>query len=61
MNVSQALTTSAEAGNFTNPKAFHDMFEDTFYAVTRVLTPLTVQNADVALKYCEVWSLGTSC
>ncbi|KAL9982816.1 hypothetical protein ACROYT_G004923 [Oculina patagonica] len=53
MNVSQDLASSAQAGNFTNPKAFHDMFKDLFHIVTRILTPLTLQNADIALKYCE--------
>ncbi|KAL9982927.1 hypothetical protein ACROYT_G005042 [Oculina patagonica] len=53
MNVSQDMATSARAGNFTNPKAFHDMFKDLFHIVTRILTPLTLQNADSALQYCK--------
>lgn len=61
MNVSQDMAVSAQAGNFTNPKAFHDMFRDLFQIVTRILTPLTLQNADVALQYYQVWSLRTRC
>ena len=54
MNVSQDMASSAQAGNFTNPKAFHDLFKDLFQIVTRILTPLTLQNANTALQYCEV-------
>jgi len=54
MNVSKEMATSAEAQDFTNPKAFFDMFRDLFYAVTTILTPLSHRNADKALKYCKV-------
>ena len=54
MNVSKELASSAEAGEFTNPKAFLDLLEDLFHAVTTMLTPLTNQNADITLQYCEV-------
>ena len=54
MNVSKEMATSAEAQDFTNPKAFLDIFEDVFHAVTTLLTPLTHQNADIALQYCKV-------
>ena len=54
MNVSKELAASAEAGEFTNPKAFFDFFKELFHAVTTMLTPLTHQNADIALQYCKV-------
>ena len=54
MNVSKEMASSAEAQDFTNPKAFLHMFEDLFHAVTTLLTPLTHQNADIALQYCKV-------
>ena len=54
MNVSKEMATSAEAREFTNPKAFLDLFKDLFHAVTTMLMPLTHQNADIALEYCEV-------
>lgn len=60
MNVSKEMATSAEAQDFTNPKAFLDMFEDLFHAVTTLLTPLTHQNADIALQYCKVRALRTN-
>ncbi|XP_020617978.1 uncharacterized protein LOC110055895 [Orbicella faveolata] len=53
MNVSKEMATSAKAHEFTNPKAFFDMFKDLFHAATTILTPLTQQNADMALQYCE--------
>ena len=54
MNVSIEFAASAEAGEFTNPKAFFDLFKELFHAVTTMLTPLTHQNADIALQYCQV-------
>ena len=55
MNVSKEMATSAEARDFTNPKAFFDLFKDLFHTVrTTILTPLTHQNADIALQYCKV-------
>ena len=54
MNVSKEMASSAEAQDFTNPKAFLDMFKDLFHAVTVLLTPLTHQNAVIALQYCKV-------
>ena len=54
MEISEDMASLAQAGNFTNSKVFHDMFENLFQIVTRILTPLTVQNADVALQYCQV-------
>ena len=55
MNVSKEMATSAEAHDFTNPKAFFDLFKDLFHIVrTTILTPLTHQNADIALQYCKV-------
>ena len=54
MNVSKEMAASAEAREFTNPKAFLDLFKDLFHAVTTMLMPLTHQNADIALEYCEV-------
>ena len=54
MNVSKEMAASAEASEFTNPKAFLDLFKDFFHAVTTMLTPLTHQNADIALEYCKV-------
>ena len=59
MNVSKEMASSAEAQDFTNPKAFLDMFKDLFHAVTILLTPLSHQNADVALQYCKVYVLMT--
>ena len=54
MNVSKEMAASAEERDFTNPKAFFDLFKDLFHAVTKMLTPLTHQNADIALEYCKV-------
>ena len=54
MNVSKEMASSAEAQDFTNPKAFLDMFADLFDAVTILLKPLTHRNADIALQYCKV-------
>lgn len=54
MNVSQDMAISAQAGNFTNPKAFLTLFKDLFQVVKGILTPLTIQNAEVALQYCQV-------
>jgi len=54
MNVSKEMAASAEANDFTNPKAFFDLFKDLFHVVTTILTPLTHQNADIALQYCKV-------
>ena len=55
MNVSKEMAASAEARDFSNPKAFFDLFKDLFHAVTtKILTPLTHQNADIALQYCKV-------
>ena len=48
------MATSAKAHEFTNPKAFLDMFKDLFHAAITKLKPLTHQNADIALQYCEV-------
>ena len=48
------MATSAGAHEFTNPKVFLDMFKDLFKVTERILTPLTHQNADIALQYCEV-------
>jgi len=59
MNVSKEMATSAEAHEFTNPKVFLDMFKDLFYAAKTILKPLTHQNADIALQYCEVCALRT--
>ncbi|RMX57662.1 hypothetical protein pdam_00005012, partial [Pocillopora damicornis] len=44
---------SSENGDFMNIRLFHDLFKDLFYNVTRLLTPLTLQNADKALQYCK--------
>ena len=60
MNVSKEMASSVEAQDFTNAKAFLDMFKDLFDAVTTLLTPLTHRNADIALQYCEVWALRTN-
>jgi len=55
MNVSNELARSAEAKEFTNPIVFHNLYKDLFYIVTsQLLTPLTHQNADTALKYSTV-------
>ncbi len=54
MEISKDMATSVKAGTFTNPKVFHDMFKELFHIVTRILTPVTLQNADVALEYCQV-------
>ena len=59
MNVSKEMATLAEAHEFPNSKAFLDMFKDLFDATTTLLTPLTHQNADIALQYCEVGALWT--
>ena len=48
------MATLAGAHEFTNPKAFLDLFKDLFHNATTILTPLTHQNADIALQYCEV-------
>ncbi|XP_027057142.1 uncharacterized protein LOC113684043 [Pocillopora damicornis] len=53
LNVSNDLATAAENGDFMNIRLFHDLFKDLFYNVTRLLTPLTLQNADKALQYCK--------
>ncbi|XP_078357682.1 uncharacterized protein LOC144642574 [Oculina patagonica] len=47
MEISKDMVASAQAGNFTNPKAFHDMFKELFYIVKRIITPLLRQNADI--------------
>ena len=52
--MSNDLATAAENGDFMNIQLFHDLFKDLFYNVTRLLTPLTLQNADKALQYCKV-------
>jgi len=58
MNVSNELASSAEVKEFTNPRVFHDLYKELFYIVTsQLLTPLTHQNADTALKYCKVWTV----
>ncbi|CAH3158048.1 unnamed protein product [Pocillopora meandrina] len=44
----------AEEGNYTNPKVFHDHLKDLFHSTTKLLTPLTQENADLALQYCQV-------
>ena len=54
LNISLDMATLAQAGTFTNPKAFHDMFKDVFQIATRILTPLTLKNANAALQYCQV-------
>ena len=54
MNVSKEMASSVKAQDFTNPKAFLDMFKDLFRAVTRLLTPITQRNADIALQYYKV-------
>lgn len=55
MNVSKELARSAQEKEFTNPRVFHDLFKDMFHTVTsRLLTPLTHENADAALEYCKV-------
>lgn len=52
MNISQELASSAQAKEFNNPRVFHDIFKQLFDNVTtRLLTPLTEQNADAALQY----------
>lgn len=60
MNASEEMATSAEARDFTNSKAFFDLFKDLFHAVTTILTPLTHQNADIALQYCKVSAIHTN-
>ena len=52
MNVSKEMAASSQ--DFTNAKVFHDMFTNLFDNTRRLLTPLTQQNADVALQYCKV-------
>ena len=55
MNVSRELASSAQAKEFTNARVFHDLFKELFHIITsRLLTPLTHQNADAALQYCQV-------
>ena len=55
MNISQELASSAQAKEFNNPRVFHDIFKQLFDNVTtRLLTPLTEQNADAALQYAMV-------
>lgn len=44
----------AEEGNYTNSKVFHDHLKDLFHSTTKLLTPLTQENADLALQYCQV-------
>ena len=61
MEISKDLATSAQVGNFTNSKVFHDVLEVFFHNVTRMLTPLTLQNADVALQFYEVCAVRTIC
>ncbi|KAJ7385556.1 hypothetical protein OS493_015134 [Desmophyllum pertusum] len=51
MNVSREMAASSQ--DFTNAKVFHDMFTNLFDNARRLLMPLTQQNADVALQYCE--------
>ncbi|CAH3158045.1 unnamed protein product, partial [Pocillopora meandrina] len=53
LNVSNDLATAAENGDFMNIRLFHDLFKDLFYNVTRLLTPVSLQNADKALQYCK--------
>lgn len=56
MNVSEELTSSGQAKEFTNPIVFHHLFKELFHIVTnRFLAPITHQNADTALHYCKVW------
>ena len=55
MNISGELVRSAQENEFFNPKSFQDLFEELFdIATTQLLSPLTQQNADAALKYCRV-------
>ena len=44
----------AEEGNYTNSKVFHDHLKDLFHSATKSVTPLTQENADLALQYCQV-------
>lgn len=44
----------AEEGNYTNPKVFHDHLKDLFHSAKKLVTPLTQENADLALQYCQV-------
>ncbi|XP_068742843.1 uncharacterized protein [Montipora capricornis] len=52
LNVSEELASAGRAIQFTNPKVFHDMNKELFKVITsRFLSPLTLQNADTALRY----------
>ncbi|XP_068742853.1 low-density lipoprotein receptor-related protein 4-like isoform X1 [Montipora capricornis] len=54
LNVSEELASAGRAIRFTNPKVFHDMNKELFKVITsRFLSPLTLQNADTALRYCR--------
>ncbi|XP_068707413.1 corticotropin-releasing factor receptor 1-like [Montipora foliosa] len=53
LNVWEELASAGRAIRFTNPRVFHDMNKELFKVITsRFLTPLTLQNADTALRYC---------
>ena len=54
-NVSEDLAISGKAKEFSNPRMFFDLNEKLFLNITsRFLTPLTLDNADLALQYCLV-------
>ncbi|XP_068742842.1 uncharacterized protein [Montipora capricornis] len=54
LNVSEELASAGRAIRFTNPRVFHDMNKELFKVITSgFLTPLTLQNADTALRYCR--------
>ncbi|XP_015780085.1 PREDICTED: uncharacterized protein LOC107357960 [Acropora digitifera] len=53
LNVSEDLAISGKAKEFSNPRIFLDLKEELFLNITsRFLTPLTLDNADLALQYC---------
>ncbi|XP_044169377.1 uncharacterized protein LOC122953512 [Acropora millepora] len=53
-NVSEDLAISGKAKQFSNPRIFLDLNEELFLNITsRFLTPLTLDNAGLALQYCR--------
>ncbi|KAK2572185.1 hypothetical protein P5673_002396, partial [Acropora cervicornis] len=52
--VSEDLAISGKAKEFSNPRIFLDLNEELFLDITsRFLTPLTMDNANPALRYCR--------
>ncbi|KAK2546943.1 hypothetical protein P5673_033328, partial [Acropora cervicornis] len=52
-NVSEDLAISGKAKQFSNPRIFLNLNKELFFNITsRFLTPLTLDNANLALHYC---------